>query len=120
MKKFSLIFLICMFWNSVSLANYKCSYNVWFKNGADNKLRQKIIKMSIDLSNDKQLKIFDHEIDLYYDNFIIVENNARYIHALSKSKNYLRSFTLNKKDKYSQWASLRNEGGTTVHHGYCK
>ena len=67
--------------------------------------------MSIDLLNDKQLKIFDHEIDLYYDNFIIVENNARYIHALSKSENYLRSFTLNKKDKYSQWASLRNEGG---------
>tara|TARA_Y100000992_G_scaffold197571_1_gene134477 strand:- start:221 stop:550 length:330 start_codon:yes stop_codon:yes gene_type:complete len=109
-----------MLWSNISYANYKCSYDVWFKVGSDGELRKKNIKMSVDLVDKKQLKIFDHEIDLYYDNFLIIENNARYIHAIGASDSFLRIFTFNKKNKYSQWASLRNKGSTTIHHGYCK
>ena len=120
MGKFSLIFLISLLWSNVSFANYKCSYDVWFKIGADGEFQKKIIKMSVDLVGEKELKIFDHEIDLYYDNFNIFENNRSIIRAFDQNDKFFRIFILNKNNGYSQWASFRNEGSTTVHHGYCK
>ena len=121
MKNFLIILAISLFWSNVSIANYNCSYNVWFKIGPEGELQKKVIKMTVSFKDEKTLRIFDHEIDSYYsDEFFVLENNNKTIQGIFSDSKKIRSFILDKQTRYSQWTSVWGKGSTTIHYGYCK
>lgn len=123
-KIFLFIFFNLIFCN-ISLANtfvYECNLNTKYKNGKDGKWKQKYIKFTISSPGAGKVKIFDHEINLYYTpEMFILSKNEDFIYAVSvDSFGGLESLTINKENKYTQMVFLDASGGSTLSFGYCK
>ena len=125
MKKLSLYIFLFLMWCNAGFADvfvYNCNLNTKFKSGTDGDWEQKYVKFTISSSDNKKIKIYDHEIEGYYSpEMIIITDDIKFIHAVSVDTfSGLESLSINKKNGYTQLIFLSGYGGTTVHFGYCK
>jgi len=126
MKKVFLYNFLFLIWCNVVVANtflYNCNLNTKFKHGTDGDWKQKYVKFTISNSGEEYVKVYDHEIEVYYSpEMTIVTNNAKFIHAVAIDNRGtgLESLTINKINKYTQLVFLDGGGGSTFHFGYCK
>ena len=125
MKKLSLYVLLVLMWCNYSFANsftYNCNLNSKFKSGTDGQWDQKFIKFTISSSGNEKIKIYDHEIEAYYNpEMTIVYTDEKMINAVSID-NYsgLEGLSINKKNGYTHLVFLSSNSSTTVHFGFCK
>ena len=130
MKKIILIiFVIININNSLLAADfvYNCNLDTQYKNGIEGEWNRKFVNFTISNSKDKYVKVYDHEIKIYYspEMKIIKNNNDDFIFALSiddydETKPSLMTLSINKKTGYTQLVDLSGGGGSTLHFGYCK
>ena len=102
---------------------YNCNLNTKYKVGIDGDWEQKYVKFTISSSGNKNVKIYDHDIELNYSpEMTIISDDRKFIHAVSIDPfdSGLESLSINKKNGYTQLIFLAGSGGTTVHFGYCK
>ena len=112
-------------WCNVGVADvftYNCNLNTKYKSGTNDDWDQKYVKFTISSSDKETIKIFDHEIELYYSTeMTIITKDKKFIYAISIPEySGLESLIINKKNGYTQLVFLDGNGGTTVHFGYCK
>ena len=129
MKKIILIiFVIININNSLLAADfvYNCNLDTQYKNGIEGEWNRKFVNFTISNSKDKYVKVYDHEIKIYYSpEMKIIKNNDDFIFALSiddydETKPGLDTLSINKKTGYTQLVFLSGGGGSTLHFGYCK
>ena len=124
MKKLPLYaFLVLMFCNNLLAADfvYNCNLDTQYKNGIDGDWKQKYVKFTISNLNDKKVRVFDHEIKMYYLPDMTIINDEEFIYAVSISaQGSLGSVSINKKTKYTQMSFLSYDEGATLYFGYCK
>ena len=126
MKKLSLYVFLVLMWCNVGFADvflYNCNLNTKYKAGIDGDWKQKYVKFTISSSGNKNVKIYDHEIELNYSpEMTIISDGRKFIHAVSIDPfdSALESLSINKKNGYTQLVFFSGNGGTTVHFGYCK
>tara|TARA_B100000795_G_C22685088_1_gene393333 strand:+ start:579 stop:959 length:381 start_codon:yes stop_codon:yes gene_type:complete len=126
MKKIlTYLFLIFLSFQSQSFAKdfvYNCNLTNKFKNGIDGDWKQKYLKLTFSSLNNTKVKVFDHEINLYYEpsDLTIMVSSEKFIYAAGDMFGSLGSLSINKKTKYTQFTILNSSGGTNVHFGFCK
>ncbi len=125
MKKFFLFIYLFLTWCNYSFANsftYNCNLNSKFKFGSDGQWDQKYVKFTISSSGNKKIKIYDHEIGMYYSpEMTIIYTDEKMINAVSiDDYSGLEGLTINKKNGYTHLVFLSSKDSTTVHFGFCK
>jgi len=125
MKKLVLYILLVLVWCNIGFANsftYNCNLNTKYKLGTDGRWDQKYIKFTISSSGNKKIKIYDHEIEGYYDpEMTIIFTDEKMINAVSiDNSSGLEGLTINKKNGYTHLVFLSSKDSTTVHFGFCK
>ena len=122
MKKIILLLIIIIFYSGNTYAFvYNCKLNAHYK-FIDSQWFEKEINFTISKDND-HIKIYDHEINLYYSGLIIIEKNINFITALNiidnNNKLNLISLIINKNTRYTILTATHGSGDITIHYGYC-
>ena len=98
MKKLSLHILLVLMFCEVGFANnfeYICRFETHFKTSDDAEWSYKKMRFKI-YNSGKTLKVYDYEIENYYDDLDIIINNKKEIIAVKILPIYIQTLVINK------------------------
>ena len=119
----TLFVLIVLLYSNNLFSNqlsYSCKLNTQYKQSDASIWEKKDIYLDISYTKEI-LKIYDREIDIFYSDYRIVENNSNHIIAIYIDHESIDTFVLNKNTLYAKLSNLFFDdiGGGQISIGEC-
>ena len=109
MKKLLILLFSLFFLSSPSVFAenfiYHCNFETYFKNSASEPWDNKYIKYTFTSNNNKTISIYDHELDLTYQESLTIYSQNPQLIALYQGPNFFETLVIDKENSFGTYAT---------------